>query len=58
MAVSIEYIEQEDIDQLEEYRKRGYEIADIEPSALFMPREGCEKCPPSKRHTAIQGELI
>jgi hypothetical protein len=58
MAVSIEYIEQEDIDQLEEYRKRGYEIVDIEPSALFMPSKGCEKCPPSNKKEPAQKSLI
>lgn len=58
MAVSIAYIEDEDTEQLEEYQKQGYEIVDIEPSALFMPKEGCEKCPPSKKKVPAQGSLI
>jgi hypothetical protein len=58
MAVSIDYIEEEDIEQLEEYRKQGYEIADIEPIALFMPREGCAKCPSSRKRQPAQGTLL
>lgn len=58
MAVSIDYIEDEDTEQLEKYRKQGYEIADIEASALFMPIKGCEKCPPTKINNDKQKELI
>jgi len=48
MAVSIEYIEDEDIEQFEEYQQRGYEIVNIESKDLNMITLRCNKCPAIK----------
>lgn len=48
MAVVIDYIEEEDVRQLEEYEDLGYDIIEVPCSETHLDYKRCSKCPPKR----------